>query len=200
MPRVTGWSRPISLCLALLSAVIALAVLKLRPQAIAKPRISRRAALEVLRSEHLAFLVTHRVTTNVLVEKRVNHPLLGKREGVLIATVRILYGVGLTSLPPDAVQRHADALVVTLPKPRELDFGVDMSSIRFISKRSGLMVLRDLLTGADPQEHLRAEFHRAARRFMRREGLLPARRQLVRRLNGFAPALSRSLGARVVFR
>ena len=165
-----------------------------------RTRVDLRQTLKVLRSQELAFLVTDRIVTQVVVEQRESNPWLGSSERFLVGVVRYYFGVDLASLKGDALRREGDAVVVTLPEPRELDLGVDMESVRVISKRSGLIAIRDWAAGTDHDQELRSEFAAAARRFLKHEGLIPSRESLVRRLQSFAPALSARAGVRIVFR
>ena len=163
------------------------------------PKPKTREVIEVIRSEALAFLVTDRLVTKVIAESNESNALLGKREGYLIATVRIYYGIDLKSLPEDAVQVTDGNVCITLPDPQELDFSVDLDSARFLCKRSGLVVLRDFLQDLNFQRELERQLHQAAQVMLRDEKLLPLREDLVRRLNAWAPALGEKLGLKVVF-
>jgi hypothetical protein len=164
------------------------------------PKPKTKEVIEVIRSEDLSFLVTDRLVTKVLVESKENSALLGKREGYLIATVRLYYGINLKSLSEDAVQVTDGTIYVTLPEPKELDFSVDLDSARFLSKRSGLIVLRDFLRDLNFQQELERQLRRAADKMLSDEALLPKREDLVRRLNAWAPVLRERCGLKVVFR
>lgn len=166
----------------------------------ARPRMSVAQTLKVLRSQQLAFFATDRIVTQVVVEKREDHPLLGTSECFLVGVVRYYHGLDLAKLSREAVKRDGDAVIVHVPEPKELDFGVDLESVRVISKRSGLIVIRDWASGRDHRRELRKDFAQAARAFLRREGLVPKRAEIIRRLNSYAPVLSAKLGAKVVFR
>ena len=157
-------------------------------------------ALKASPSEDLAFLVTDRVVTQVVVERRENSLLLGKAESFMVGVVRFHFGVDLASLPKDAVQREGDMLVVTVPEPKELDFRVDLRSVRYFTKQSGLLAIRDWVAGTETRRELREAFHEAAQAFVRKEGLAPTREGLVRRLNRCAPVLRARLGVSVKLR
>jgi hypothetical protein len=121
-------------------------------------------------------------------------------EGYLIATVRLYYGIDLKSLAEDAVQIAGGTICVTLPDPKELDFSVDLDNAKFLSKRSGLIVLRDLLRNLNFRQELERQLRQAAEEMLGRARLLPKRRDLLLRLNAWAPALCSKCGVRVVFR
>ena len=165
----------------------------------AKRQVNLKEVITVLRSEDLTFLVTDRLVTQVVVESTEGSLLLGKREGYLIAPVRLYYGIDLKRLPPDAVSVKDGVIRVVLPEPQELDFSVDADAMKFICKRSGLIVLRDLLQGLDIQRELHCQLQTAAREMMRKEGMIPTRGDLVQRLNRYAIALKSRLGMEIVF-
>ena len=165
-----------------------------------RPRASERAVLEVLRSERLAFLATDRIVAQAAVEREESHPLLGSGQAWLLAVVRLHVGVDLSELDASSVERRGDEIRVALPEPKLLACGVDLSTVRYISKRSGLLAIRDWLSGADHERGLREAFQQTTLRFAEEEGLMPTREQVAARLNEFTPALEAALGARVVFR
>jgi len=144
--------------------------------------------------------VKRRVVTHVLVEREEHDSLLGSGQSHVVGLVRFHYGIDLVEIGEKDVRREGDTLYVKLPEPRELDFSVDLESLRVFSKRSGLVTVRDWWVGADPRRELLTEFHREAGRFVRREGLLPSRQDLMKRLNQYGKALSARLGGKVVFR
>lgn len=166
----------------------------------AKPHPTVKETIEVLRTEDLAFLVTNRIVTKVVVESKENNFLLGGREGYLIVMVRVYYGIDLQQIAPEAVRLDNGVIIVTVPEPRELDFAVDLDSIRFLSKRSGWIVVRDFLQDLDFRQELQKRVHEVATEMIRLEKLSPSRDDLVNRLNRVAPVLSGKCGMRVVFR
>jgi len=115
----------------------------------APPPVNVEQALQLLRSRELAFLATHKTVSQIVVERRLSHPVLGKSECFLVGVVRFYHGVDFEKLDAGAIRREGDALIVRVPEPEELDFGVDLESIRVYTKRSGLMVLRDWASGTD---------------------------------------------------
>lgn len=155
--------------------------------------------LTVLKSEPLAFLVTDRVVAQVVISSREHSVLLGQREGYLIATVRLYYGVDMAGITPSSLRREHGMLVVTVPEPRELDFAVDLDSFRFLSKRNATMAIRDWVEGRDLEAELRTRFKAEALAFMSAQQLIPTRASIVARLNRWAPVLSPTLGVEVKF-
>jgi hypothetical protein len=159
-----------------------------------------RSALEVLKQEHLAFLVTDRITSQILVESTESNLILGQKEGYLIAKARLYYGIDVSKLSADDLVRTNGTLVVNLPPPEELDFAVDLESMRFISKRSGLQVIADWVTNADQEQELRDQFKEAALQYMRDEKLIPSKEAILQRLSSFSDMFSEYIGVQVVFR
>ena len=157
-------------------------------------------ALEILRREQLRFLVTDRVVAQVVVEADRNSPVLGKREGYLIAKAALYFGVDLGKLSKEDVVRDGKRVVVTIPEPEELEFSVDLDSMRYLTKRSGLQAATDWLLDRDQKAELRSQFRAAAHSYLRDEELLPTRQEIVGRLNEFRGVIGGSLGVEVLFR
>lgn len=86
------------------------------------------------------------------------------------------------------------------PEPEELDFSVDIDSMRYLTKRSGLQVLTDWAMDRDQKAELRSQFKNATYAYMREEDLLPKRAQIVSRLNELAGLVSDRLDMQLVFR
>jgi len=158
-----------------------------------------RAAIQFLRREPLSFLVTERVVTQVVVEAQEGNLLLGYGNGFLGGKVELRYGVDLSQLDESAVRRRGDTLCVQVPPPELLRYVPDLSSLRFIEKKSALLVIVDKARGVNLYERCLARIEEAARTFARDNQLAPTRAQLVARLNDFAPAMSTALGTTVVF-
>jgi len=162
--------------------------------------IDEKKALTILRNEEFLFLVTDRLVSQISVDLTENNPLLGKREGILIATVRMNYGIDMEGIDESCITRVEDKLIITLPPPRELDYGIDLDSLKYFTKQSGLMFLRDYLTNRDFQNELRSRFRYAAEEFFRMHGLIPSKEKILRRLNTLADLYSSQMGITVEFR
>ena len=133
------------------------------------PARTVKQALEVLRGEEMACLVTEKIVTQVVAEKNDSEVLLGRRQGVLIAVVELYYGVDLT---PEAIQIRNGALCVRVPEPKEICFSVNLGTLRSITKRSVLVYVRDWWMDRDLEAELRAQFHAAATDFLRKQALI----------------------------
>jgi hypothetical protein len=154
-----------------------------------------RSVVEVLKTEDLTFLVTTRVTTLICVELRESNLILGDREGLLLATVDIYYGIDLEKLTDDSVTVTDSLTTVRIPEPGILDLSPDLATLRFFDKRSGLVAVSDILTGYDQDLELLAMLDSTARIYATEQGLLPTRDAILARLNGFAPMLAGYIGA-----
>lgn len=159
-----------------------------------------KATLSVLKSDNLSFLVTDRIVSQIAVEISNNSPLLGKREGILIATVTMYYGVDLQQLDNSSLSREENTLVITIPQPSELDFSVDLNSIKYITKRSGLNTLADFFSSNDMKEELRQGIHQQALTFMTEQKMIPTRSKIVTQLTELARPFSTELGVEIEFR
>jgi hypothetical protein len=164
-------------------------------------RHAEQATLTLLRSEELAFLVTDRLVSQIAVKTSDSSPILGQREGVLIATVRMYYGLDLRKLDAASITRAGkDRVVVRLPDPEMLDFAVDPSSFTYITKRSGLNVIRDYVMDKDIEAELRVKLRPHAVRFFADQRLLPTRARIVQRLQGYLAPLERETGMQIELR
>jgi hypothetical protein len=194
MPRAGGLAIRLALLL-----VAALGVLSLLErfgliEGLFAPVRNERSVMQILKSEEMGFLVTQRVTTLVLVELDENSLLLGNREGILIATVRYYFGMDLEKLTEDSLVRSGDTLVVSMPDPEILDLSPDLATLRLWDKRSGLVVLGDLLTGYDQDMELLGMLDSSARAYADSEQLVPARDAVIQRLNRMAPLFAEYAG------
>jgi hypothetical protein len=197
IPRMPAFRAMLALVIAT-GITTGLLVCHFQRKALAWTRVETRA-LTVLRSEPMVFLVMDRVVAQIVISSREHSVLLGQREGYLIATVRLYFGVDMADLTPANLRREHGILAVTIPEPRELDFAIDLDSLSFLSKRNGTVVVRDWLEGRDLEGELRARLKADARAFMSTQQLIPARSTIVARLNTWAPVLSDNLGVDVRF-
>lgn len=184
--------------------IMATVVAMTRPVRIVKTgldwRVVEKRTVELLKSEAMAFLVTDRLVTSVLVEAREDNLILGRREGYLIARVKLFYGVDIASMTASAIKRRGNKLVIALPPPRLLDFSVDFDKSRYVSKRSGLAAIADSITDKNMLAGLYQKLQSEALLDLANDGqLLPTREAIVRRLNAYNRLLSSYLGVAVEF-
>lgn len=86
-----------------------------------------------------------------------------------------------------------------LPPPREIEFAVDLESLKYITKSSGTMALRDWLAGKDMKMELNAQFKEKAIAFMAERNLIPDKTKIIARLNSTSYALTENIGVKVQF-
>lgn len=144
-----------------------------------------KSILTLLKSENLSFLVTNKLTTQVVVEITDNSPILGKREGILIGTVSMYYGMDLKEIEPYSVKRDNNVLAIKLPSPKELDFSVDPASFKYITKRSGLNVIADYVMSKDIESELRTSMKKNAEKFFTEHNMFPTRKSIINQLNNY---------------
>ena len=163
------------------------------------PPPDTQAAVQFLKREELGFLVTERVVTQVVVEKHKGNLLFGKKDGYLLGTVELLYGVNLAQLDPTAISSREGTLHVRVPEPQLLRSVINEGSLRFLQKRSPLFALVDDIRSDYLFQESLQDLGAAAARFAESSQLTPSRQTLVGRLNGYAPAITAQTGVPVVF-
>jgi len=162
-------------------------------------KVEKKALITILRSENLSFLVTNRLITQLVVQKKESNPFLGTKEGYLIAKVKLYYGVDLNKLTEDSIEVTKNTLIIHMPAPEVLDFTVDLPSVRFITKTSVLMKIADKVKGnPDLRKELEEMLYNEAVFFFKNEGLLPSKKDIEGRLQSFANLLSKKFGRRII--
>ena len=188
----------IALCLGGAGTYVALPFLKSLRALFEWERVEKQT-LTLLQSEAMVFLVTDRIVSQIVVSVSENNVLLGQREGYLIGTARLYYGIDMKELAKDSITLRNNQIVVTPPPTKELDFAVDLESLHFISKMSGTVALVDWLKGKDMYAELRAQFKPKALEFMKQNGMIPDRQRILARLNSMSSGFTENLGLKVAF-
>ncbi|MCU0595078.1 MAG: DUF4230 domain-containing protein [Desulfobacterota bacterium] len=188
----------IALCIGGAGTYVALPFLKSLRAVFEWDRVEKQT-LTLLQSEAMAFLVTDRIASQIVVSVSESNILLGQREGYLIGTARLYYGIDMKELTANSISLREKQIVVTLPPAKELDFAVDLESLHFISKMSGTVALVDWLKGKDMYAELRAQFKPKAIAFMKQNSMIPDRQRLLARLNSMSSVLTENLGLKVNF-
>jgi len=188
----------IALCIGAAAAYIGLPFLKSMRAVFEWERVEKQT-LTLLQSEAMVFLVTDRIASQIVVSVSESNILLGQREGYLIGTARLYYGIDMEELTGHSISLRENQIVVTLPPAKELDFAVDLESLQFISKMSGTVALVDWLQGKDMYAELRAQFKPNAIAFMKQSSMIPDRQRLLARLNSMSSVLTENLGLKVSF-
>jgi hypothetical protein len=161
---------------------------------------SDKTTAEILRIEDLQFFVTHRVMTQVTDEIAEYSVFTGEREGVLIGTVKIYYGIDLKKVDQKPVMSESGVAVIELPEPEILDISTVPGSFRFFSRRTGLLALSDFVSGRNVEAELRDRFTTHARNFCTQNGFLPSREDILKSLSKVGEVLSARSGTKIEFR
>ena len=88
--------------------------------------------------------------------------ILGPRAGQVVAKRTTYWGVDLTQVMPEQIEVDGTRVRVRLPSPTALDVAVDLSTLQFFTKRSGLQLLGDLAMGRSLENDLMAMVYRDA--------------------------------------
>ena len=153
-----------------------------------KTVVEERSTLSILRIQALAFLVTRRTSTQIVVEHQESN-WVGQWRGVLWATVKIHYGVDVAKIQPKDVRLDGDVTFVKLPNPEVLDFSIDPGSIGVMSKATAVPKLDDLLNNSH-RRLLESRLRKAAVDFAQQRDLLPSRDELIKQLNDLVSLLA----------
>ena len=127
----------------------------LKPSNLLAVQRNETSIMTVLRSDELLFLVTDRIITRVDVEIVESAPWAGGRQGVLMATVKLYYGVDLEKIKPEMITEEKDRVIVRVPYPKLLDYSMDQDSTKFFDKKSGMWALNDWYNKRDIEKELR---------------------------------------------
>lgn len=160
---------------------------------------TEEAVLSILKGEDLSFLVTDKLTSQICVEISENSPLLGKREGILIGTVTMYWGIDLRKIDPSSIRKENSGIVIALPEPSELDFSVDLSSLKYITKRSGLNVIADYVMNRDIEKELRDQMKQSALKFFKSHDLIPSKGKTISKLNSYFSPIAKQIGTPITF-
>jgi len=155
-----------------------------------------RRVIEYLGRENLAFLITDKLVTKVIIEVTAGNILLGRKEGYLIAKVKIYHGIAVGEIK---VEKGRGKLILRIPEPKAMDVSVDYSAAKFISKRSGLVTLADWIMGKDLKNQLLSRCQSEAMRQLRKNKYLPDRLELIHRLSAYSQIISRYVGCEIEF-
>lgn len=87
--------------------------------------------------------------------------ILGPRIGQVVAKRTSYWGIDLTQIEPDQIEVDGTRVRVPLPAPSMLDMAVDLSTLQFFTKRSGLQLMGDLAMGRSLEHDLMALVYRS---------------------------------------
>ncbi len=153
-----------------------------------KTVVEEKSTLSILRIQALAFLVTRRTSTQIVVEYQESN-WIGQWRGVLWATVKIHYGVDVANIQARDIHLDGDVTFVKLPKPEVLDFSIDPGSIGVMTKATAAPKIDDLLNNSH-RRLLESRLRKAAVDFAQQRDLLPSRNELIKQLNDLVSLLA----------
>jgi hypothetical protein len=138
------------------------------------------SVMTLLRSEPMAFLVTRRIVTQIVVEES-DVQWYSQSRSVLWATVNLHYGCNLEEIKPCDIRQTADGTwLIRLPPPKLLDFCI--VSVDSISKDTFFAKAQDVLF-ATRTSRMMQQLQAAAVKFATDNNLLPSRQQIAADLN-----------------
>ena len=178
-----------------LGGLIALAVYVARHT----ERAVRTLAIEVLRSIPRTFWVLETQREVAVASMDSGNILLGPRLGHAVANRRTHLGVDLEKVSPDDIEVNGRHVQVRLPDPSTLDSSLDYGSVRMFAKRSGFMLLRDLVSGRSIERELLEMLSKTTPE-LTGEDLQAQRQSFVDRLNRGAGEMFKAKGLSVEFR
>ena len=125
-------------------------------------RSVRTLAISILRNVPSKFLVME--SSEQLAVATINSGgwILGPRVGQVVAKRTTYWGVDLTQVVPEQIEVDGARVRVRLPAPGVLDVAVDLSTLQFFTKRSGLQLLGDLAVGRSLEHDLMSMVYRNA--------------------------------------
>ena len=159
--------------------------------------VEKKSTLSILRVQALAFLVTRRTSTQIVVEHQESN-WLGQWRGVLWATVNIHYGIDLLKIQTKDIRRDGDVTFVKLPEPEVLDFSVDPGSVGVMSKATAVPKIDDIVHNTH-RRLLEGSLRQAASDFAQQRELLPTRDELIKQLNEVVSLLTSEGGVQLRF-
>ena len=183
---------PLVLVVVLAAVILHLARTRLGGALVPPRAVSEKVTLSVLKSEAMAFLVTRRTVTQIVVEHE-ESDWLGQWRGVLWATVNWRWGVDLGKLQDKDLRREGDVTYVRLPRPEMLDFAVEPGSIGWMTRATAVPKVMDFARGGEHQRKLQQRLAEQARKFAADQELCPTRQDMVRQLNGTMKVLGKAI-------
>jgi hypothetical protein len=114
----------------------------------------REVVVKVLGTVPRSFLVVLTQESLVVTHRRGGNWYLGKRRGQSSMVVRVHWGVDLAKVGRTDIAVSGNRVVVRLPAPEILDQAPDLDTWRYVTKRSGLQVIRDAARGRSLEREL----------------------------------------------
>lgn len=170
----------------------------LLPTSLTKTAVNETATLSVLHSEAMAFLVTRRTTTQVVVEHGESN-FFGDWQGVLWATVTWQWGVDLKKVGQKDLRREGNVVICRLPEPEMLNFAVEPGSIGFMSRSTAIPKAMTVFGSMDQRRLMEGRLRAHAMKFAEQNKLMPTRQEMVAQVNGAVAIFNQGGGVELRF-
>ena len=122
--------------------------------AVRSERAVRTLTISILRDLPSSFLVLESSEQLAVATITSGGWILGPRVGQVVAKRTSYWGIDLTQIKPDQIEVDGTRVRVLLPAPGMLDVAVDLSTLQFFTKRSGLQLMGDLAMGRSLEHDL----------------------------------------------
>ena len=159
--------------------------------------VNEKMTLSVLKSEAMSFLVTRRMTTQLVVEHDESN-LFGDWNGVYWVTVRWNWGVDLSKLTEKDLRREGDKIVCHLPEPELLEFTPLLNTQGHYTKSTFFPKIQEIFNPRQ-EKLLQDLLFKKAETFAQRQNLRPTRKEIADQLNNSSSFIKKAAGADVVF-
>lgn len=164
-----------------------------------KPHDRRELVISILHTIPRSFLVVSTHESLAFSSEDSGNLLLGHRNGQAVINMRTHWGIDIARINAQDVQMDGHQVTVTIPVPEVLDSVPDLSSWRYVGKRSGLQALKDGVRGRSLEIDLLRNVH-TAQLPLRESDAQTQRTAIVDRLNRDAAKLFDATGLSVTFK
>jgi len=166
--------------------------------AIRSDRAVRNLTISLLRDVPSSFLVLEASEQLAVATINSGGWILGPRIGQVVAKRTTYWGVDLTQVRPEQIEVDGARVRVRLPAPGVLDVAVDLSTLQFYTKRSGLQLIGDLAMGRSLERDLMELVYRNQPEPMSEE-IESRRLEFAARLNNDVAKMFESKGLTIQF-
>ena len=166
--------------------------------AIRSDRAVRNLTISLLRDVPSSFLVLEASEQLAVATINSGGWILGPRIGQVVAKRTTYWGVDLTQVRSEQIEVDGIRVRVRLPAPGVLDVAVDLSTLQFYTKRSGLQLIGDLAMGRSLERDLMELVYRNQPEPMSEE-IESRRLEFAARLNNDVAKMFESKGLTIQF-
>lgn len=161
-------------------------------------RATRAVTVSILRQIPQAWLILQTDEELTVAEIRGGGWIMGPRSGMAMAVRRTHWGINLERISSEDIVVSKREVRVKLPDPAVFDTAVDMSTFRYMTRRSGFYAIADAFSGHSLMQELTDIACRTPPKFSP-EQVRSRRVEFARRLNEQAAALFEAKGLHVQF-